>query len=83
MPEQPGDRIALPRSSRVGLLLFACYCAFYAGFIALVAFAPAAMKAEALGGVNLAVIYGLGLIVGALVLALIYVRARRNDVEQP
>ena len=45
--------------------------------IALAAFAPARMKEPALGGINLAVLYGMGLIVAAFVLALIYMIATR------
>ena len=58
--------------SRSALILFAIYVALYAGFMALNAFAPHLMQQSPFGGVNLAVLYGLGLIVAAVVLALIY-----------
>ncbi len=60
------------RHARTGLWLFAVYVLLYGGFVALNAFKPALMAAPWLGGVNLAVGYGLGLILGAIVVALIY-----------
>lgn len=62
----------MARNSRYGLALFAVYLALYAGFVALSAFAPQRMGRPFLGGVNLAVVYGFGLIAAALLLALIY-----------
>ena len=47
-------------------------CALYAGFLLLNAFDPDIMGAQILGGLNLAVVYGLGLIAAAFVLALVY-----------
>lgn len=60
------------RNSRYGLWLFSLYLLLYGGFMALAAFAPQLMGKTPFGGVNLAIIYGMGLIVAALVLALIY-----------
>jgi uncharacterized membrane protein (DUF485 family) len=62
--------VAAPSSLR--LWLFALYLAMYLGFMLLTAFRLDAMAAPALGGVNLAVVYGLLLIVSALLLALVY-----------
>jgi len=59
-------------NARAGLVLFFIYLAFYAGFMGLAAFAPDAMGRPVLGGVNLAITYGIGLILGALVVAAIY-----------
>lgn len=59
-------------NARAGLVLFFVYLAFYAGFMALAAFAPQAMARPALAGVNLAITYGMGLILGAFVVAAIY-----------
>ena len=70
------------RNARIGLWLFAMYLLLYGGFMALNAFYPRRMAMPVLAGVNLAVTYGLGLIVGAFVLALVYmflVRARAGD----
>ncbi len=46
--------------------------AFYAAFVALNAFDPKRMGEPFLAGVNLAIIYGLMLIIAAFVLALVY-----------
>ncbi len=69
--EHPGQRI-ISHNARIGLILFAIYLAFYAGFVGISAFDPKRMSEPFLAGVNLAVIYGLALIVAAFVLALIY-----------
>jgi uncharacterized membrane protein (DUF485 family) len=53
-------------------VLFALYVAIYGAFVLLAAFAPSAMEREALFGVNLAVVFGVAVIVSALVLALVY-----------
>jgi uncharacterized membrane protein (DUF485 family) len=60
------------RNARIGLWLFALYLLLYGGFMALSAFYPQKMAAAPFGGINLAVLYGLTLIVAALVLALLY-----------
>jgi uncharacterized membrane protein (DUF485 family) len=60
------------RDRTLGLFLFGIYLLLYGGFVLLNAFAPEIMDATPLAGVNLAVWYGFGLIVAALVLALIY-----------
>ena len=59
-------------NARAGLWLFFAYLALYAGFMGLAAFAPKTMGVPVLAGVNLAITYGIGLIVGALVVAAIY-----------
>jgi uncharacterized membrane protein (DUF485 family) len=63
---------AQARNSRVGLLLFFIYLAFYSGFVLLAAFSPATMERTPFAGVNLAIWSGFGLIAAALVLALLY-----------
>jgi uncharacterized membrane protein (DUF485 family) len=60
-------------NARWGLVLFAIYVALYLGFMILAAFDPELMaKPTPLAGVNLAIVYGVGLIVAALVLAFVY-----------
>ena len=61
----------IARNARMGLWLFAIYVIIYAGFVALAAFKPAVMGTM-VGGVNVATIYGFGLIVAAFALALVY-----------
>ena len=60
------------RNSRHGLRLFALYLTAYAVFVLLNAFAPAIMETVVFQGVNLAVIYGLSLILLAFGLSLLY-----------
>lgn len=69
---RPEDGTTLSNGThRADLALFAVYCVLYAGFMALVAFAPDVLATRVAGGVNLAVAYGMGLIVAAVVLAAI------------
>lgn len=62
----------VPRTSRLGLVLFGLYLVLYGGFVLLNMIAPTTMEATPLWGINTAVLYGFGLIVAAIVLALIY-----------
>lgn len=68
------DATVIKHNTRMGLILFAVYVAFYGGFMILSAFWPEVMSREVLAGVNLAVSYGFALIASALVLALIYLK---------
>lgn len=74
-PEQPreivDERIAA-RNARLGLWLFGVYLIVYGGFVLLTAFAPQVMQITFASGLNVAILYGLGLIAGAMVLALVY-----------
>lgn len=60
------------RNARLGMILFLFYLALYGGFVLLNAFKPTVMEVTPIAGVNLAILYGFGLIIAALVLALIY-----------
>jgi uncharacterized membrane protein (DUF485 family) len=60
------------RNTRIGLALFVVYSLVYGGFVLLAAFSPESMEATPLAGVNVAIWYGFGLIVAAIVLALVY-----------
>jgi uncharacterized membrane protein (DUF485 family) len=71
-PPEPADPATQARNARYGLALFFLYLAVYTGFVLLNAFAPTLMATPLVGGVNLAVLYGLGLIAAALALALLY-----------
>lgn len=78
-----------PRNTRIGQQLFAVYLLFYGGFVFLNAFDPVSMEKTPLAGLNLAVLYGFGLILGAVVLAAFYGvlcgdarRSRSDDQEQ-
>ena len=67
----------ISRNQRNGLILFFIYLALYGGFMLISAFNPQVMGARPFGGVNLAVLYGLGLIVSALLLAAVYMYLSR------
>ena len=62
-------------NARAGLVLFFIYLIFDGGFMGLAAFAPQTMGRPVIGGVNLAITYGLALIFGALVVAALYMAA--------
>ncbi len=59
------------RNARYGMILFVIYLTLYGGFVGLCAFSYETMG-QMYGGINLALWYGTGLIVAALVLAGIY-----------
>ncbi len=70
------------QTSRLGLTLFGLYLLLYGGFVLLNAFAPTTMEETPLAGVNIAILYGFGLIIAAFVLALIYgIFAASSDDE--
>ena len=69
----------IARNTRHGLVLFGFYVAFYGAFVLISAFRPGWMETIVAGGVNLAVVYGLALILMALVVALVYVWLCRDD----
>ena len=62
----------ISHNARLGLILFVIYCSIYGTFVGLCAFRYASMATPWLGGVNVAVWYGFALIVGAFVMAVIY-----------
>ncbi len=57
--------------TRVGIWMFVLYAVIYVGFVVINTFEPQLMGSD-IGGLNLAVIYGFGLIVFALMLAFVY-----------
>ncbi|NCX98408.1 MAG: DUF485 domain-containing protein [Planctomycetia bacterium] len=68
-------RTAAP-ASRLGLALFGLYVLLYGGFITLVLARPDLVAERPFGGVNLAIACGLGLIVAAVLLSVVYMVAR-------
>jgi uncharacterized membrane protein (DUF485 family) len=73
------DAAVVAYNSRLGVMLFVVYVLFYGGFMVLSAFWPEIMSQPFLSGVNLAVVYGFALIISALVLAMIYMKACRKS----
>lgn len=58
-------------NARLGLVLFVLYLLLYGGFVFLNAFAAEMMELS-FSGVNLAILYGFGLIFAAFALAMVY-----------
>ena len=57
--------------TRVGIWMFVLYAIIYAGFILINTINPKLMGSD-IGSLNLAIIYGFGLIIFAVMLAIIY-----------
>ena len=64
---------------RLGMVLFIMYVAMYAGFMGLVLVWPSALSWRPVAGVNLAILSGLGLIVAAIVLAVVFMLAGTTE----
>jgi uncharacterized membrane protein (DUF485 family) len=69
---QGGPDHASEYKGRLGAWMFLVYAVIYVGFVAINIISPTTMEKTVLFGLNLAVVYGFGLIIFALVLALIY-----------
>jgi uncharacterized membrane protein (DUF485 family) len=76
--DEPRDVVGERFNARLGLVLFAAYLVVYGAYVLANAFWPALMDKVPFAGLNVAIISGLGLIVGAFVLALVYVRLCRS-----
>jgi uncharacterized membrane protein (DUF485 family) len=87
-PVKPGERTwqsaaITARNTRYGLILFSIYLLLYAAFMVINTFFPALMDWVPAAGVNLAVWYGFGLILAALILALVYAWLCRASAKAP
>jgi len=74
-PNQPVslvDQSGSTERTKLGLVLFTVYLTLYGGFVLLNAFAPQAMELTPLFGINLAILYGVTLILAAFGLAMLY-----------
>lgn len=60
------------RNAAIGMVLFVVYLVLYGGFVFLNAFSAETMESTPLPGINLAILYGFGLIIAAFVLAMVY-----------
>ncbi|MDP8212082.1 MAG: DUF485 domain-containing protein [Candidatus Zapsychrus exili] len=70
---------------RLGVFMFILYALIYAGFVVINLTNPILMEKTIFLGLNLAVVYGFGLIIFALVLALIYTTmcSKKEDELNP
>jgi uncharacterized membrane protein (DUF485 family) len=76
---EPADSSALPAASRLGLSLFFVYTLLYLAFVLLNAFAADTMDRVVFAGLNLAIVFGFGLIIAAIVMAFVYGFALRES----
>ncbi len=67
-----GIDYASKRKSRLGLILFLVYGIIYAGFVILGLFFTDSLGLIVFSGLNLAVVYGFGLILLAIVMGFVY-----------
>ena len=67
-----GKDHSIPHKTRLGLILFFIYLAIYAGFVVIGTLYPQLLGEPVLAGLNLAYIYGMGLILLAIVMGLVY-----------
>jgi len=70
-------------NARLGLIFFAIYAAVYAGFIGVCTFDYEAMGKPVFEGLNLAIVYGMALILLAIVMAVIYMLLAKTEPEVP
>lgn len=63
---------AYEAKQKIGLILFGIYCAIYAGFVIINTLSPVTMEIIVFLGLNLAVVYGFGLIILAIIMGLAY-----------
>jgi uncharacterized membrane protein (DUF485 family) len=66
------DDHAAKHKATLGLKLFFFYATIYGGFILIGVFKPGIMGTRLVFGLNLAIIYGFGLIILAIVMGFIY-----------
>lgn len=84
--KQEGRDSATPYKMRLGVWMFLAYLIVYSGFVAINVIKPVMMESVVLFGLNLAVVYGFGLIIVALILALIYnqlCRIKEKELNKP
>lgn len=63
---------ASEKKARLGIWFFFLYLFFYAGFVAIGVMNYELLSQKAFGGLNLAVFYGMGLIIFAVLLGILY-----------
>ena len=72
--------------SKIGLRLFFVYGLIYAGFVFINTVKPKLMAKDIFMGLNLAVVYGFGLIILAIVMGLLYnafCTKKENELNPP
>jgi uncharacterized membrane protein (DUF485 family) len=67
-----GRDLSIPRKTRLGVILFIVYLLIYTGFVVIGTLFPEALGLQVFAKMNLAVVYGMGLIIFAAILGLFY-----------
>ena len=67
-----GTDHAAPKKAKLGIILFFVYTLIYAGFVIIGLTKPELMGMEIVGEQNIAIVYGFGLIILAIVMGFIY-----------
>ncbi len=63
---------AIAKKTKLGVILFIVYTLIYSGFVVIGLTDPELMGLDVIGGQNLAIVYGFGLIILAIVMGFIY-----------
>ena len=66
-------------NQKLGLVLFVIYFALYAGFIGLTVYDYRLLAKEVFAGINLAIAYGMLLIISAILLAILYAFLAKDE----
>lgn len=72
---ESGPDHAQEYKSKLGVRMFFVYAVIYVAFVAINIISPLTMEKTILMGLNLAVVYGFGLIITAVIMAMFYNRA--------
>ncbi len=67
-----GKDDSIPKKTKLGVILFIVYSAIYSGFVFIGTIYPEFMGARTIGNLNLAFVYGMGLIVLAIIMGIVY-----------
>jgi uncharacterized membrane protein (DUF485 family) len=67
-----GKDNAAAQKAKLGVILFLIYTLIYAGFVLIGLMRPEWMGMELLGGQNIAIVYGFGLIFLAIIMGFVY-----------
>lgn len=71
-PDEPEDMVLAAKNASTGMVLFAIYFVFYAAYVGIAAFAYKSFAAAGPISGTLAIDYGMGLIIGAMGIAILY-----------
>lgn len=69
---ESGKDYAAEKKAKLGVVLFFTYLIIYAGFVLIGTFAPKILGIDIFADLNLAFVYGMGLIILAIVMGVVY-----------